>query len=52
MNIKLEPEEITDLADKIKNTLQSLTNIDVIIKDTAPNLEKANVLKKSADEAK
>lgn len=52
MNIKLEPEEILRLDNKIKKTLSSLTDIDVILKETAPSLDRANALKKSADDAK
>lgn len=52
MNIKLKPEQIKDLVDKIKTTLHSLTNIDDIIKETSPSLNKAVNLKKSADDAK
>lgn len=52
MNIKLKPEQIKDLVAQIKNTLHSLTNIDDIIKETSPSLNKAIHLKKSADDAK
>lgn len=52
MNIKLKPEQIKDLVTKIKNTLHSLTNINDIIEETSPSLNKAIKLKNSADDAK
>lgn len=52
MNIHLKPEEITELAQKIKEAVESLTNIDPIIAETAADLKKVEELKKNADNAK
>jgi len=50
--IQLEPEQITELAQKINNTIASLTNIDDILAETSDDLALANSLKNEADEAK
>ena len=50
--ISLKPEQITDLASRINQTIQSLTNIDVILLETADDLASANALKERADQAK
>ncbi|XP_064483603.1 laminin subunit beta-1-like isoform X2 [Ornithodoros turicata] len=52
LSISLEPEQIRELAREINDTIASLTDIDAILKDTAPDLEKAKQLKGSADRAK
>lgn len=52
MNIDLKPEEITELAQKIKEAVESLTNIDPIIAETAADLKKVEELKENADSAK
>lgn len=41
-----------ELADKIKKTVESLTNIDPIIAATADDLRKVEKLKEDADRAK
>ncbi|GLH10959.1 Netrin-A [Gryllus bimaculatus] len=51
-NIKLEPQQITDLAQRINETIASLTDIDTILEVTAKDLADANELKDRADEAK
>jgi len=51
-SISLKPEQITDLARRINETIQSLTNIDYILLETADDLASANALKSRADEAK
>ncbi|KAF5272841.1 hypothetical protein FQR65_LT00437 [Abscondita terminalis] len=50
--IEQKPEEILELAQKIKDTVESLTNIDPIIAATADDLKKVEKLKNDADEAK
>lgn len=50
--ISLRPEQITDLARRINDTIQSLTDIDVILLETADDLASANALKARADVAK
>ncbi|GAB6026920.1 laminin beta [Chamberlinius hualienensis] len=50
--IKLRPEEITNLAKQINDTIASLTNIDQILAETADDLARAQALKKQADDAK
>ncbi|XP_066997490.2 laminin subunit beta-1 [Anabrus simplex] len=51
-NIHLQPEQITELAQQINETIASLTDIDTILADTADDLTLANNLKKQADAAK
>ena len=50
--ISLRPEQITDLAQRINETMSSLTNVDVILSETADDLASANALKDRADTAK
>lgn len=51
-NIPLKPEEITELADKIKNIVSSLTNPDKILEDTRYDLDRAMTLESHANQAK
>lgn len=48
----MEPEQITELARQINDTIASLTNIDAILNDTAGDLAEAQALKSRADRAK
>ncbi|XP_042867621.1 laminin subunit beta-1-like isoform X3 [Penaeus japonicus] len=50
--ISLEPEQITELAEKIALTIESLTNINAIIDATRNDLDLAIQLKERADRAK
>ncbi|KAF5294829.1 hypothetical protein FQA39_LY00313 [Lamprigera yunnana] len=50
--IEQKPEEIMELAQKIKDTVESLTNIDPIIAATADDLKKVEKLKDDAVQAK
>ncbi|XP_031335758.1 laminin subunit beta-1 isoform X2 [Photinus pyralis] len=50
--IDQKPEEIIELAQKIKDTVESLTNIDPIIAATADDLKKVEKLKSDADSVK
>lgn len=50
--IKLQPEKITELAQKINDTISSLTNIEAIIRDTEEDLNNAKIVKQQAMEAK
>ena len=45
LTIKLRPEQITELAEKITLTIRSLTDIDNILDATRNNLHTANSLK-------
>ena len=45
LDIKLQPNQITDLAERISRTIMSLTNIDDIIHDTRNDLAHATRLK-------
>lgn len=51
-NIPLKPEEITELADKIKHIVSSLTNPDKILEETRYDLERATILAARAEHAK
>ncbi|XP_012542845.2 laminin subunit beta-1 [Monomorium pharaonis] len=51
-NIQLEPDEITQLADRIKNIVGSLTDSEKILADTKDDLERAHDLEKRANQAK
>ncbi|XP_037091485.1 laminin subunit beta-1-like isoform X2 [Pollicipes pollicipes] len=51
-SISLRPEQITDLARQINSTISSLTNIQVILDETADDLATAYALKQRADVAK
>ena len=51
-NIQLRPEQITDLAKSINNTIASLTDINTILAETEDDLAKAKEHKKQADRAK
>jgi hypothetical protein len=50
--ISLQPEQITDLARRINETISSLTNIDAILAETSGDLASAKALKDRADAAK
>lgn len=50
--IQLDPDEITRMAEKIKDAVDSLTNIDPIIEETRDDLRKVNQLKEDAENAK
>ena len=52
MSISLRPEQITDLARQINETIASLTNIQAILDATAEDLATAKSLKQRADAAK
>ena len=52
MNIPLKPEEIRELANKIKNIVGSLTNSDKILADTKYDLDRAQNLETQAKQAK
>ncbi|KAG7166952.1 Laminin subunit beta-1-like, partial [Homarus americanus] len=52
LDISLKPEQITDLAERITLTIESLTNIDAIIDATRNDLASAVELKERADQAK
>ncbi|KAL4226155.1 Laminin subunit beta-1 [Mactra antiquata] len=51
MSISLRPDQIRELSDEIKSTIQGLQNIDGILADTTDNLTLAEVLKERADNA-
>ncbi|XP_035224803.1 laminin subunit beta-1-like isoform X2 [Stegodyphus dumicola] len=51
-SVSLEPEQITNLAREINDTIASLTNIDAILNATAGDLAEAQALKNRADRAK
>ena len=51
-NIPLKPEEITELAEKIKKIVGSLTNSDSILAETANDLNRAKGLETRAIQAK
>lgn len=51
-NIQLRPEQITDLAENINRTIQSLTDINTILAETEDDLAKAKDHKNQADRAK
>lgn len=48
----MQPEKIKELAQKINDTVSSLTNIDAIIRETENDLNNAKIQKQKADEAK
>lgn len=50
--IQLEPDEITELANRIKNIVGSLTDSEKILADTKDDLELAHNLESDADRAK
>lgn len=52
MNVKASREEINDLSDRIRNAVESVTNIDLIIKATKDDLKTAQDLKERAEIAK
>ncbi|XP_050736724.1 laminin subunit beta-1-like isoform X4 [Eriocheir sinensis] len=52
LDISLKPEQITNLAERISLTIDSLTNIDAIIDATRNDLDLAQRLKERADQAK
>ena len=51
MSIPMTEDEISDKAEKIKNAVDQLTNIDQILKETADNRAIADQLKKDAEAA-
>lgn len=48
LSISLEPKEITELSQRINSTVSQLTNIENIITETKPDLDKAKALKLNA----
>lgn len=48
LSISLEPKEITELSHRINATVSQLTNIENIISETKPDLDKAKALKLNA----
>ncbi|KAK2718943.1 laminin subunit beta-1-like [Artemia franciscana] len=50
--ISLQPEQITELSERINDAITSLTNIDDILAATSDDLKTANTLKARADTAK
>lgn len=48
LDISLKPEQITDLAERITLTIESLTNIDAILDATRNDLDLAQRLKGNA----
>lgn len=51
-DIRLQPKEITELADQIKNMVGSLTDTEKILADTKDDLERARLLQETATDAK
>lgn len=51
-DIKATPEEVSELATKIRKAVQSLTNIDPIIAETKDDLDRVKKLKDDANTAK
>lgn len=52
LDVKASREEINNLSDRIRNAVDSVTNIDLIIQSTKGDSEKAKALKKRAEYAK
>ncbi|XP_041973348.1 laminin subunit beta-1 [Aricia agestis] len=48
LSISIEPKEITELSYKINSTVSQLTDIENIISETAPDLDRAKALKLNA----
>ncbi|XP_068627747.1 laminin subunit beta-1 [Battus philenor] len=48
LSIRIEPKEITELSQRINSTVSQLTNIENIITETKPDLERAKALKQNA----
>ncbi|XP_063635942.1 laminin subunit beta-1 [Cydia splendana] len=48
LSISVEPQEITDLSQRINSTVSQLTNIENIITETKPDLERAKALNQNA----
>ncbi|XP_053600524.1 laminin subunit beta-1 [Plodia interpunctella] len=48
LSISIEPKEITELSQRINSTVSQLTNIENIITETKPDLERAKGLKQNA----
>ncbi|XP_038213536.1 laminin subunit beta-1 [Zerene cesonia] len=48
LSIRIEPKEITELSQRINSTVSQLTNIENIITETKPDLDKAKALKQNA----
>lgn len=48
LSISIEPKEITDLSQRINSSVSQLTNIENIITETKPDLERAKALKQNA----
>lgn len=51
-NLKLDPEEIKDLATRIQQVVSSLVNVDSIIASTKDDLDNVKELKDRANAAK
>lgn len=52
LDVKASREEINNLSERIRNAVESVTNIDLIIQSTKDDLEKAKRLKERAEMAK
>lgn len=52
LNVNASREEINDLSKRIKDAVESVTNIDMIIQATKDDLQKAKSLKERAELAK
>lgn len=48
LSIRIEPKEITELSQRINSSVSQLTNIENIITETKPDLERAKALKQNA----
>lgn len=51
-SIPMNPDDIAELARQINETIQTLTNIDQILNDTAADLATSDSLKERADNAR
>lgn len=52
LDVKASREKINELSEGIRNAVESVTNIDMIIQSTKDDLEKAKRLKERAEYAK
>lgn len=52
MSISLTPEQIRDLAKQINETVEKLTDIDQILRDTKDDVDRAKALEKRADQSR
>ncbi|XP_045763447.1 laminin subunit beta-1 [Maniola jurtina] len=48
LSISIQPKEITELSQRINSTVSQLTNIENIIAETKPDLDRAKMLKQNA----